>query len=628
MSEGTKASAPEGMDPFAASLALSGASRDKADAFLEDQRHHIHEQLKQIHLDIFEKWLGVALRLATLCVGIAVAAGVVVMVRDASNSNGLIVEPFSVPPDLAARGLTGQAVASQLLDKLAAMQNRTQSYRPAQSYANNWGHDLKVEIPETGISVGEIQRFLREWLGHDTHITGEIWRTSAGLSLTARAGGDAGEIVTGTEDDLNKLIGQVAENVYRVTQPYRYANYLDRFYQDEAPVPADAKSRVDRAEAIYKRLTSDPNQRERAWAWNGLGTQAWSGRGDVRAALDHYRKALSIVPDSPIWLTAYVQWTATYGHAEESLSAARRTAQLYPDNIQGPAAMAQGLGDFAKAAQIASRAMAGSPPPFVYDRNKWSLGLALAGQHDAKAARRVLAMDIRSHSPFDGLLNARNTITAHAAMGDWPFVVAHEPQVETEIRQAGLGWDFDTEFNRNLRPRLALAKSQLGDHKGAELLIGTSPLDCYDCVRIRGMIAAQGRQWDRADAWFAKAVQDGPSLPFAYADWGMSLLTRGQADAAIEKFRQANTRGPHFADPLEGWGEALMAKNQSHRALAKFAEAEKYAPNWGRLHLKWGQALVYSGKKEEGRAHLAKSRALDLTPSEKREIEEFMTKRI
>ena len=63
-----------GLDPAAAALVLAGASRKEADAYLDDQRHHIHEQLKQIHLDILEKWLGVALRLATLIVGLAIRA--------------------------------------------------------------------------------------------------------------------------------------------------------------------------------------------------------------------------------------------------------------------------------------------------------------------------------------------------------------------------------------------------------------------------------------------------------------------------------------------------------------------------------------------------------------------------
>ncbi len=100
----------------------------------------------------------------------------------------------------------------------------------------------------------------------------------------------------------------------------------------------------------------------------------------------------------------------------------------------------------------------------------------------------------------------------------------------------------------------------------------------------------------------------------------MSLLARGQPDAAIAQFKLANQNGPHFADPLEGWGEALMAKNQSHLALAKFTEAEKYAPNWGRLHLKWGEALAYAGKHDDAKTQFARAGQLDLTPSEKSEL--------
>src|SRR3954462_15744025 len=107
MSEET-AAAPESADPVAISLSLAGASRDEADAFLRDQRHHLHEQLKQIHLDIWEKWLGVLLRVATLCVCVAVACFLGAAVWNPAHDDGLVIEAFSVPPDLAARGLMGE----------------------------------------------------------------------------------------------------------------------------------------------------------------------------------------------------------------------------------------------------------------------------------------------------------------------------------------------------------------------------------------------------------------------------------------------------------------------------------------------------------------------------------------
>ncbi len=560
MSEEPLASAAEGaVDPFAASLVLSGASRGHADAFLDDQRHHLHEQLKNLHLGMFEKWLGVLLKLATLCVGIAAATGVGLMVRDAAASNGLIIEPFSVPPDLAARGLTGQAVASQVLDQLTEMQTRTVSARPPQSYANNWGSDLKVEIPETGVSLGELRRFLREWLGHDTHITGEVWHTKTGIAIIARPGGDSGEIVTGTEDELGDLIQKAAENVYRITQPYRYANYLDRFYQDNAPVPADARARLDQAEAIYRRLTYDRNVLERAWAWNGLGTQAWSARGNVGAALGYYRKALSLEPDSYVWLSALILWSSAYGHAEESLAAAQRYAKLLPKQrlpvAQSLLARRPG-GDFAEMARISAIGLANPPTPAAYSNVKWSGELALASQHDARGARRILAAGLLAPSPYANIIDWRFAIQTLAAMEDWPYLLAREPEAEkSHARGRGWGWDLDTEFG------VGILQSPPGAGQGccasgrscrcARRWIAATPLDCYDCLRIRGQIAALAGQQAQADAWFTRAIHDARSPPFAYADWGQVLLARGQPDGAIVQFKLASEKGPHFADPLE-----------------------------------------------------------------------------
>ena len=86
------------------------------------------------------------------------------MVWDAAHSKGLVIEPFSVPADMAGRGLTGQVIASQMIDKLTEMTTH-ESSRAVQSYANNWGDNIKVEIPETGVSIGELHSFLQNGWG-------------------------------------------------------------------------------------------------------------------------------------------------------------------------------------------------------------------------------------------------------------------------------------------------------------------------------------------------------------------------------------------------------------------------------------------------------------------------------
>jgi tetratricopeptide (TPR) repeat protein len=629
MSEQQGVSPSEGIDPFAASLALSGASREKADAFLDDQRHHIHEQLKQIHLDIFEKWLGVFLRLATLCVGIAAATGVALMVWDAAHSNGLLIEPFSVPPDMAQKGLTGQVVASQVLDQLTTMQAATLSFRPTRSYANNWGKDIKVEIPETGVSIGEFQRFLRLWLGNDIHISGEVWRTDSGIAISARTSGERGETIAGPPSDFDALVQKAAEHVYAQTQPYRYANYIR------------GQRRLDEARAIFQRLTASGSPEEQGWAWQGISTLPGAAGSSDSETAQALRKAVAVYPDYTLGHVSLATAEHFMGHNEVAL-AEERVAQTLLDRSSipdidpayvgiarksWPLRLHSLLGDFAQVIAIAQNGLELPDQAGQRENARQSIPLALAQQHDGPAAREFFRQMAPPASLATATIGRRAVLRfrIETAAENWKTVLALQAETEraaaeaTKLPAIGNPFDGHDVLMTSIYPWVALARAKLGDAAGAESLIGPTPGDCYDCVRVRGMIAAQAGQWGRADFWFAKAIQDGPSLPFAYADWGQSLLTHGQPDAAIEKFKQSNQKGPHFADPLEGWGEALMAKNQSHLALAKFAEAEKYAPNWGRLHLKWGEALGYAGRKDEARAQLQKASTLDLTAADKAE---------
>src|ERR1700758_760878 len=129
MSEELESGTSESLDPVAISLALAGASRPKADAFLDDQRRHLNEQLVHLRLAIWEKRMGVLLRVATACVGLAFAGFLVAVFWNAAQDDGLVIEAFSVPPDLAARGLTGQVVAARMLDNLSTMQTQNNSSR-------------------------------------------------------------------------------------------------------------------------------------------------------------------------------------------------------------------------------------------------------------------------------------------------------------------------------------------------------------------------------------------------------------------------------------------------------------------------------------------------------------------
>jgi tetratricopeptide (TPR) repeat protein len=619
-----------GVDPTAVALALAGADRDEANAFLRDQRaliadqrHHLRRQFTELDLRIWEKRTGVLLRVATTVVGITFAAGLSYMVWDAAHSTGLIVEPFSVPSDMAAKGLSGQVVASQMLDKLAVMQDATDSVRPPQSYENNWGNNLKVEIPETGVSIGELQNFLKGWLGHDTHISGEVWRTQTGIAVTARESGEGGATFTGPESDLDGLMQKAAEHVYSITQPYRYANFLDRNYA--APDIAD---RAARATVIYHKLIAGPSALEQGWAWYGLGTIEVQVKRDIPMAVYYLQKSIAANQDSTLGHIALGGYLLTLGRYETSLSVSLKAKSLL-DRSNAPNINPRYLslnrllvdhnigsanGDYTDA--LHSSKIGAEAPEYnaILTRDLYTRDavVALARLHDGGGiSAYLLEMGITSIQKRFG---SNNAILVARGLEDWPSVLQLEKATPESVKQI---------FYRNQPITLAItaiAHARVGDLKGAETLIAQCEADSDDCLIARGQIADMQDRRGRADYWFDRVERREPSAPFADAAWGKSLLARGQPDDAIEKFAASNRRGPHFADPLEGWGEALMAKNQSHLALAKFAEADKYAPNWGRLHLKWGEALYYAGKRDDAHAQFARAAQLDLTPSEKAEL--------
>jgi hypothetical protein len=642
-SAAAEATIASGVDPVAVALALGGAGRETADAFLNDQRaliadqramiadqrHHLHEQLKQLHIAVWEKWLGVLLRVATAVVGIAVAAGLGLMVWDAAHSRGLLIEPFSVPPDMASRGLTGEVVAAQLLDRLAIL-GTSESSRSTQSYANNWGNDIKVEIPETGVSISELERFLRGWLGHDTRISGEVYRTATGIAVTARAGAN-GATFTGAEGDLNTLVQKSAEHVFESTQPYRYANYLDRNYD-----PKGAAQRVAKATQIYRKLIAGDDRKEQAWAWNGLATLQFNFYADSRKSSWYYHKALSTDPDFTLGYYALASRNGPLGQEEDNFRntmefirrAEQGTPELNPRYASSALAQSKGrdlyaVGDFAAAIPILVEGAERTDSFSVLGRvNFTSFALAaMAGVHDPAAMRAYLKALGWTEIPGGAFTVAQFWIAMES--GDWRGVLATESALNSPTSSNRL---FPTkritngDFNPSLWPLIAYAHARTGDIAGAERLLAPLADDNAAAVRMRAMIAELKGEHGRADRWFARSEAQTPSIPQTDLWWGQAWLARGRPDAAIEKFRLSNRKGPKFADPLEGWGEALMAKNQSHLALAKFAEAEKYAPNWGRLHLKWGEALWYAGKKDDAKAQFARAALLNLTAADRHEL--------
>jgi tetratricopeptide (TPR) repeat protein len=474
--------------PDGAAWALLGAaSREKADAFLDEQRELTQEQKILVRLQAKElahelnlrRWsfrvhhvsdvMKLAFEVAVAAIVVAVAIFIGSAVWTASRDRGLVVESFEVPPDLAARGLSGQVVASEVLDKLQAMQAATDSDRPAQSYANNWGNDLKVQIPDTGISVGEFYRYLREWLGHETHISGEVIRDAKGVAVVARVSENGTARYYGAESELDALLQQTAETIYARTQPYRCAIYLGRH------------GHWQEAKRIHAANTSNPDPIERAWAWVGLGFIALEYERDTVGAIADFSRSVQEVPDfGPGW-TDLAHYDGLLGHDEAAIAAARIATQdvapyLRPEvlprtTLRLEEENAEWLGDYAAVARAAERALpdftVAMGAPDKLDILKSRVRIARAFLHE-----RTLNPEADKPAPITMGYSLFNPAFA-IAMGaqDWNAIQTLEPQLETAYRKESPGLDLDVILNRYFRPRAALAKAKLGDSVGALKLI-------------------------------------------------------------------------------------------------------------------------------------------------------------
>lgn len=573
---------------------------------------------------------GAALKLLTALTGMAVASALGVMVWSASQADGLVVSAFVVPPDLADRGLTGEVVANQVLDRLAMLNVESSvTLRAADTFANDWSEGIDIDIPQTGVSIGEFDRWLRGKLGRQTRLSGEVFRGADGqLTVTARTAGETSSTFTGPEADLDRLIEQSAEAIFARTQPYRYAVALRR------------RGRIDEAAAIYIELARTGRPAERAWGEVGQATTL--AQASERSSLEAYRRAVVHDPANALPFANLGMSARRLGRTEEALIAERSAVRVlrgpngsiradakdtYRGRVWGLLALMEG--DLPLADQtyrsIAGRGDVGASTPTPYyhaealvrlhrpgeagaliarTSNSNTLSAASVDERNSIARAEVLMLaDLERGDPASVLARRRALL---ASLGDWPAAAEHD--------------------SYRLQPLEAEALARLGRLTEAERMAAGLPLDCEPCQRAKGQVAALRGDARAADRWFAEAVRQSPSTPFARSDWGQARLARGDVAGAIRLFQQAHEISRRWADPLKYWGDALMARGDARGAVSKYSAAAERAPRWGALHLAWGRALEATGRLDQAVVKYRAAAGMDLSATDRAEVARRLAK--
>jgi tetratricopeptide (TPR) repeat protein len=541
---------------------------------LEIQAEHLHEQravqLSHLRARRISEWLKVSLQIVTAAVGLAVFALVAGLVVDAARSRAVIVEAFDAPPALSSRGLTGKVVASGVLDALTRLQAATRAAGVKRQLSNAWGGDIKVEVPATGVSIGELRRLLHEMLGQDVHVEGDLVQMPDGrLQLTVRGDDVLPKSFIGEADHLEALTSEAAEYIYGEADPYLLAAYLST-----AGRPADALAFI--AEA-YPKATGD----ERPELLNQWGNALFA-LDRPQEAVERYRVAITLRPDfwkawgNLIRVTAAADGEeAAYKAGRQMLAVAKGfssadqpepTRRIYYDGLlqDWPAVYRDVTADIRQHgvsgsySTLASTTLAGVDVE-LHDWQSAFRDLDQSAPDDpSTVAMRGLAEGRRALDRQDGDAAISALASLYKAYQTDARVRAYYPAVACDI---GLAYGLVRRFPD------ALKALDAGSH-------------WTSCKSFKAEILDLSGDHDGATAAFRAVIASAPDLPFPYAEYGKTVLRRGAVQDAIGLFSAAHDRGPHWADPLKLWGDALASQGRWEQAELKYQAALAEAPNW------------------------------------------------
>jgi tetratricopeptide (TPR) repeat protein len=585
-----------GAEPFAAAIAANLSSHDpqvatETVAFLREQTVLLRAQKKNIdaEYEFFETEWGprlLALRLRTgfqiffAVFATVIGIGLAIVTYAAVQSRGVVIDPFEAPPALAAKGLNGKVIAAGLLDVLTRIQAATRSTAEARALSNGWTKEIAIEVPETGISIEQLERMIKTRFGHDQHIQGDLVLTEQGsLALTVRGTRILPKTSTDEARNLDKILTAAGEYIYSQSQPGLWAAYLannDRL--DEA---------IHFAQGAY--ASADPNERPyllNAWA-TSITTKG--GEGAMADALPLFREAVRLKPD--FWV-GYVNIMASIGGLGDEEGMVRVGEQMMkvaggrpgraPEMSYGnydqevwdlPAERAETIADMESHGGIGTTGAASGAESLV-------VGQFDVQMHDVEAAAlrlKTTSVDEKNvpdvgAAAMDRALLAEEIADLKAAAQQWDtFAVAYaNPTVST--------------LNPSYICYAAVTYEKTGQAAKADAALNAvGKLTLVDCYRFRGDVLDLRGDWSGAQAWYAKAVKLGPSIPSGYYSWGVALAKHGDLDAAAAKLKDANQKGPHWADPLKAWGDVLAKQGHTKEALVQYNMALKYAPNWKQL---------------------------------------------
>jgi tetratricopeptide (TPR) repeat protein len=446
------------------------------------------------------------------------------MVARAVDEDLTIMESFAIPKSLEARGYSGTIVLQRVIDQVNLINAtaKTRVSRVPISHERQYAMFANLQVPSSGLSVHTVISLLRELIGNDEKIGGEITvrqpatasspetyelllRFDIARDKPTRLGrpSDSRHFVVkvaarSDATDIDGLIALAAQAIVEHTNPTVLASYLYSIRQ------------WPRLDPLLDQLVASSRP--------AIARQALSLRG--MRLLDQGRPDDALVP---------------LERAARMEPLSRFALVKYGDGLVKAGRPDDAIRQFERALAV-SKSNGRKPPALLY--GSWAVALQAKG--DPGGALNKLD---------EAIVAGREDARLHRLRGDL-------------LRDQG---DFDAAFDEY---RLAIS------------------LEPHDWSAYVGWGVALHRSGDLGAAIekYESAHRADERAPHPYYYRGKALFDRNDLDGAIEAYRKATLADPEFAPAWLEWADCLVRKNEFDDALAKLRLAMKLNPrNLGRV---------------------------------------------
>jgi tetratricopeptide (TPR) repeat protein len=475
---------------------------------------------------------------------LALALGISVIAK-ATMNRGVLIEPISVPKELAERGITPEAAAHFIVDEMVILSDSADTLKRFDAVGTS-GPEFakpKIEVPGTGISIDTIVYYLRDFLGQsDTKISGEIiidrpkddsasektksdsatdkehHNSLPKFNLRVRiANKGYVHVEPESTDDLRVLFKRAAFPLLEQINPY-IAGVAYLRQKDFVPATRMAE--------IELRTGATENQ---MWALNLLGSIA-RDQNRTGMAIAQFENMVERFPNFPM------------GHY--NLGQIQHTEENYQSGIQASL----------EGARI-------DPDP-----RRRALGYSNAGSSFNEMRKKEIKFD-RDDKNADGILLALKKIVKDKVS-------------LAELQNGGV-------------PTSDLAVQLFRAAMEADPTFSTAYL-------VWGRIERENKNFIEATALFEKSIAAKPKNLFPYRDMGSLYISQGDWDNAAKFFREATSINPNSYFDHYSLGRALGEARKYDAAFAELQTALKLNPKYAWIHLSWAQTLARRADEEKG----------------------------